>query len=340
MKPGVNEFEFPKGDELRRFLALEHAADLDDLILKTLFQPLETLLARPSKSLRSDLVRLGFAIGRADGAATEDDLEALDEVCALIELFHAGSLIVDDIEDGSLSRRGAPSVHSLYGIPVALNAANWLYFLPLERIPRLPIAETRQQRLIAECHRMLLRGHFGQALDVGVCVDQLERERVYDVSLAAMELKSGVLSAFAIKAGAITAGATPVTADRIEKLGRRLGVALQMFDDIGNVSSERNLGKRAEDLRLRRLGYISAAASRHLTEGDFTELSRLSSRLPDSIDEVQTLLTEKGVFGFARREAEAFLLKAIEEICATFAIGPVERASLEKFKTALKSSYD
>ena len=46
------------------------------------------------------------------------------------ELCHTGALIVDDIEDGSLMRRGADCVHVRYGLDVALNAANTVYFLP------------------------------------------------------------------------------------------------------------------------------------------------------------------------------------------------------------------
>ena len=47
---------------------------------------------------------------------------------ALVEIIHAGSLIVDDIEDGSTQRRGAPCRPPAYGVPLALNGANWMYF--------------------------------------------------------------------------------------------------------------------------------------------------------------------------------------------------------------------
>jgi len=49
----------------------------------------------------------------------------------LPELAHNGTIIVDDVEDSSPLRRGKPTLHLLYGIDVAVNAGNLLYFLPL-----------------------------------------------------------------------------------------------------------------------------------------------------------------------------------------------------------------
>jgi geranylgeranyl pyrophosphate synthase len=48
----------------------------------------------------------------------------------LSELIHTGSLIIDDIQDQSELRRGRPSLYRTYGIDVAINAGNTLYFLP------------------------------------------------------------------------------------------------------------------------------------------------------------------------------------------------------------------
>lgn len=44
------------------------------------------------------------------------------------EFMHVGSLIVDDIEDRSEKRRGAPCAHIVYGEPTAINAGTAAYF--------------------------------------------------------------------------------------------------------------------------------------------------------------------------------------------------------------------
>lgn len=47
--------------------------------------------------------------------------------------LHNASLLVDDIEDRSTLRRGIPVAHSIYGVPVTINTANYVYFLALEQ---------------------------------------------------------------------------------------------------------------------------------------------------------------------------------------------------------------
>ena len=56
------------------------------------------------------------------------------EIAALCEVIHNGSLIVDDIEDSSDLRRNKPCVHKIYGVDVAINAGNFMYFTPMQHI--------------------------------------------------------------------------------------------------------------------------------------------------------------------------------------------------------------
>ena len=48
----------------------------------------------------------------------------------MVEIAHNGSLIVDDIEDASVQRRGEQAEHIKFGMDLALNAGNLMYFLP------------------------------------------------------------------------------------------------------------------------------------------------------------------------------------------------------------------
>ncbi len=330
---------FPKGQELKDLLGLRHQAELEDLFDRSLFSPIETITSRPAKSLRSDLVFLGFQVGaaRSEQSISEDLIYSVSEI---IELLHAGSLIVDDIEDGSTNRRGGPTVHTLFGVPIALNAANWLYFLPFQKINNLKISDQSRSLLMHECHRTLLRAHFGQALDVGVMSSELEQERIYEASLATIELKSGVLAGFALKAGAIVAGANAKVADCIEDLGSRLGMALQMFDDIGNVTSLHNPAKKAEDLKLKRLGYIIAQAARLMTSEQFSQFKKLCAELPLTFLEVKDYLDQTGVLKQARQSAEIFLDQAILDLKHELTLNTEEFEQLKKFKQILMSNYD
>jgi hypothetical protein len=64
----------------------------------------------------------------------------------VVESLHAGSLIVDDIEDDSDLRRDAATLHRIYGVPVALNAGNWLYFWPQVLLSRIPLTDEAPER--------------------------------------------------------------------------------------------------------------------------------------------------------------------------------------------------
>lgn len=52
----------------------------------------------------------------------EDDLKQIRQV---INRLHNASLILDDVEDGSMSRRGRPATHTVFGIPQAINSAGY-----------------------------------------------------------------------------------------------------------------------------------------------------------------------------------------------------------------------
>lgn len=175
---------------------------------------------------------------------------------ACLELLHAGSLIVDDIQDGSEQRRGAPTLHRSHGLGTALNAGNWLYFAALEELGRssLPAETTlRAYRLLA---RTLLLCHQGQGLDLAARVDVVPAERLAATAGRITALKTGELMRLAASLGALGAASTRGARDVTEPIGRfgfEMGVALQMLDDRSGVTNPARADKGAEDLTLRRV---------------------------------------------------------------------------------------
>ncbi|SMN21217.1 similar to Saccharomyces cerevisiae YPL069C BTS1 Geranylgeranyl diphosphate synthase [Maudiozyma saulgeensis] len=55
----------------------------------------------------------------------------------IIEILHTASLMIDDIEDNSLMRRGVKTSHLVYGIPMTLNSANYMYFVAMSYVKEL-----------------------------------------------------------------------------------------------------------------------------------------------------------------------------------------------------------
>lgn len=291
----------PTGGDLDPILDLKWGAEIDGLLASSLLDPLEEFLSRPSKRFRGECVELAFRI--AKGGFDETDRLLCERGAKLLEYLHAGSLVVDDIEDDSLMRRGTESLHRRYGMPLALNAGNWLYFWPLESVREWGLDPAREVRVYQICHRALLRAHFGQALDVGVAVDTLERSRVRDVSLASLELKSGALMALALSLGAALGGGDDATVSRLENFGRDFGVVLQMLDDMGNLTERAaREGKRYEDLRLRRPSWVWAVAADGFDDEDFERFRDAVRLLPDA-ETLENLLAKTDLVGLAKRKA-------------------------------------
>ncbi|EUB61810.1 Geranylgeranyl pyrophosphate synthase [Echinococcus granulosus] len=89
------------------------------------------------------------------------DQEKLDILEEIIETLHNASLIIDDIEDSSDRRRGKPSAHMLFGVPLSINAANYAYFIALEKA--LTLKHPDVPKIFAE---QMVNLHRGQGLDI------------------------------------------------------------------------------------------------------------------------------------------------------------------------------
>lgn len=235
----------------------------------SLYGPLADFVARPGKELRARLVDAGWSIAGGRGSAPV-------ELVGIVEALHAGSLIVDDIEDGSAYRRGAPVLHGVWGLPRALNAGCWMYFWPDALLDRMRLAPALELALRRRIGSTLMACHAGQALDLGVRVFDLDAADVPRVVRASARLKTGSLTELAATLGAIAAGARSELSSAIASFGRELGVGLQMLDDLGGLTSEKRCHKGHEDLVLARATWPWAWLATEPGAPGFDELSRLS----------------------------------------------------------------
>lgn len=266
--------------ELENLLGLKFGGPVSEVVSTVLFRPLGDLMSRPGKKIRGRLVELGFQLANDNQVVESYQVDALRKLMEGVELLHAGSLAVDDVQDGSKVRRGQPSLHMKYGLPISLNIGNWLYFWPLEIVNRLNLPEADELRIYRIYHRTLLRAHMGQAMDVGVPIDTLEQGRICDICVATMELKSGALFALALLAGAVVAKADDGLLETIDTFGHGLGIGLQMFDDIGNLKGSVEPAKRREDLVLRRPTWIWACAAKYYSGDVYGQFISAVHQLP------------------------------------------------------------
>src|SRR6266436_2166854 len=82
-----------------------------------LYGPLSSLLSRTGKGIRPALCQATCQAFGGDPADAQTSATA-------IEMLHNAFLVHDDVEDGSELRRGLPTMHAEYGMPLAVNAGD------------------------------------------------------------------------------------------------------------------------------------------------------------------------------------------------------------------------
>jgi geranylgeranyl diphosphate synthase, type II len=180
--------------------------------------------------------RLCLAIAHACG---DEAPEITNGALAAIELLHCASLVHDDMPcfDDAALRRGKPSVHSVFGEPLALLAGDALIVLAFEVIA---LESARRPERIGPLITTLARA---VGMPLGIVAGQAwEAEPMVDLSHY-HRAKTGSLFEGAAMMGAIAAGADPKP---WQALGERLGEAYQVADDLRDAMlDEAELGKPA-----------------------------------------------------------------------------------------------
>jgi geranylgeranyl pyrophosphate synthase len=276
------------------------------------------ILSRPSRQFRARLAELSFRL--AGGTRQPPRWLA-----AIVEVIHAGSLIVDDIQDGSTERRGAACVHLTHGLGRALNGANWMYFWALQMVERLepetPLVRDRLYRVLIDA---MARCHIGQSLDLSCAVWRLARADVNQVVATSTMLKTGALMELAARLGAVVGGAPAEREEALTRFGRRLGVGLQMLDDFGNLTAGAggNAAKAREDLRNGTPTWPWALAAERLDAPAFAALQAAARMVADSGDadgaRACALAAQlRAAVGFeGRRQASRYLAQALDDLRA------------------------
>ena len=254
-----------------------------------LFRPVETFLAQPGKGLRTKLIQVCYHLV---GGRDDVPMELVDA----IEYLHAGSLIVDDIQDGSDLRRGLPTLHRRIGLPLALNAGNWMYFRALELLDKLPLDAPVRHRLLGLTIATVRECHEGQALDLATKLDELDQKQFSTVVHAISRRKTGALASLSARLGAMVAAASPEREESLAAFGRVFGVCLQMQNDLDELRSHGTLRERCDDFRNLRVTWPWAWYAEKCSSDQFKELqlrATLAVKNIDAAESISAVLLEK-----------------------------------------------
>jgi geranylgeranyl pyrophosphate synthase len=201
---------------------------------KAIFEPAWYLIGLGGKRWRSTLMALTIeALGK--------DSDYYAEFCMVPEIIHNATLIHDDIEDGSVTRRAAPAVHIKYGIDIATNLGDFMFYFPVVALlDSKKLSIKTKNKFLSIYVREMLRATTGQATDLAwhnflVNPASIEEENylqmVYD--------KTGVLARMACKLGGVLCETDDATIEALGNFGATIGVAFQIQDDLLNLYPSR-----------------------------------------------------------------------------------------------------
>ncbi len=230
----------------------QYLADCRDLVLdeirrivpqnryrSTLYDYMLEYPLRQGKAFRPSLC---LATSRALGGRLQDALRT----AAVLELYHNAFLIHDDVEDGSLMRRGYATLHEDYGIPIAVNVGDGMFALCLQ--PLLDNMQLlglgRALKIMQTIARMARESVEGQSIEL----DWVRHGRwgLRDRDYCLMSYKKTCWYTFItpIQVGAIVTGAGREQLNRLRKYATYMGIAFQIQDDLLNLTaSEARYGK-------------------------------------------------------------------------------------------------
>lgn len=178
--------------------------------------------------------RLTLAVAEACGG---QEPAITDAAAASIEMLHCASLVHDDLPcfDNAALRRGRPSVHALYGAPLALLAGDALIVMAFETLAR---GVSGSAHYLSPLMAAITRG---VGAPFGIVAGQAWESEPNPPVEQYRCAKTGALFVAATVSGAIVGGGDPAA---WRALGLRLGEAYQVADDLLDaVSTEDEGGK-------------------------------------------------------------------------------------------------
>jgi geranylgeranyl pyrophosphate synthase len=199
------------------------------------------------------------------------------EFSIIPEVIHNGTLIHDDIEDNSDMRRGAEAVHKKYGVDVALNLGDFMFFFPVVALlDSKKLTKETKTKVLEIYQREMLRCTLGQAMDIAWHSSMVDPYNVSESQYLQMAYsKTGVLASMAAKIGGVLGGADDKTIEVLGKFGGSIGVAFQLQDDLLNITESMvssGKGGKGEDITE---GKISLLVVHALSKADVKDKERL-----------------------------------------------------------------
>lgn len=237
--PTIGQLLEPVQSGLRR--VEQHMKTVESSVFAPLADAFVELIGSGGKRLRPALALL---VAQLDGPITNWDAHPrLISLAAAVEMLHTATLVHDDVIDGALLRRGAPTLNASWSQGATVLAGDYMFARAA-----LFAAETDHNRVIdifSDTLQIIVDGEMRQLFARNQY--EQERENYYQRIYA----KTASLFSAATEASAVLAGFAEPRIEQLKAFGYHFGMAFQIVDDILDFTGDdRTLGKPAgSDLR-------------------------------------------------------------------------------------------
>jgi len=183
------------------------------------------------KKIRPLLTALSY-----EAYCLEPDIEVFRHLAMSIECFHKASLVHDDIEDGDDLRYGKETIHTKYGIPVAINTGDLLIGEGYRLIAECNI----EPQKITDCLKVIAGGHRSMSVGQGNELMARRNNSIPSVEeiLKIFENKTGEAFKVSLLTGAVAGGADGDSLKLLSRFSSLIGIAYQLKDDLEDIADD------------------------------------------------------------------------------------------------------
>ncbi|CAG0934585.1 octaprenyl-diphosphate synthase [Thermoflexales bacterium] len=229
-------FDLVKEDLQRVETRLHEIPLRSDLDLALVTEAIGHLLDAGGKRIRPALTLL-------TGRLYPADRDTLVSMAAAVEMLHTATLVHDDVVDGSMLRRGSPTLNARWSPGATILTGDYMFALAADLAAQTN--SVRVMRIFARTLMTIVSGELRQLF--GDATRRQTREdyfkRIYAKTASMFEL--------ATEAAGVLIGASEAEILALSQYGRDLGIAFQIIDDVLDfIGDASQVGKPvANDLR-------------------------------------------------------------------------------------------
>lgn len=236
---------------------------------------------------------------------------------AACELFHSWCLVHDDIQDGDLVRRNRPALWAKYGMPHGINVGDFIsdkvYDLALQSEKAGLDAETTLS-LVKEIAITSSKTAEGQAMDMNLRKEDSPSENSY---FETIRKKTAWYFTLPIVGGALVAGQSQATIQKIRAFGMKAGPAFQIADDVLDLTEEKGREEIGSDIKEGKRSIMVVHCSTACTPKEKDQLFEILNKpreetTKEDIVQVKSLFEKYGSVDYAQKRAKELIQEAKE----------------------------